>query len=171
MALRYYVSTYRPPICSNKTCDNYRKVIQIDYDYVQHADIGESWRTFCSCGDGAGWTLNKVEYDRSIQIDEVKIDMLIQLPSTADIPIGDGESKPYWQHDCEKCIWLGSRIVDLMVFDFYYCPTKDSFSGIIRSGNLPEDNESWPSEVIMKWDGGNKDDIGDILYTLIKAHL
>jgi hypothetical protein len=80
MALRYYVNTYRSPACNNEECENYGDVISINTNYVPHAEIGESWRTFCpKCGDGAGWTLSKVEWDPLIQVDEIKINMTIPI--------------------------------------------------------------------------------------------
>lgn len=177
MALRYYVSTYRPPTCSNIECADYGKIISIDVAYVPHAEIGESWRTFCpTCGDGTGWTLNKVEWDPLIQIDEIKIDMKIQIlsPEPMTIPTGDGADKPYWQHDCDKCVYLGSRDIGYNRYDFYYCESSKSdennFTGIIRDGNLPEDNSSYLSRSIAEWDGTDEEDVCNILKNLILKH-
>jgi len=175
MALRYYVSTYRPPVCDNEECKNYGSVISIDTSYVPHAEIGNSWRTFCpKCGDGAGWTLNKVEWDPLIQIDEIKIDMTIPLGFQKD-PISNGITKPYWKHDCEKCVWLGSHWMGDRYYDFYWCENGESEvskgSGIIRDGNLPEDNESFPHITIADLNYHGYGNVYDVLQRLVMAHI
>jgi len=174
MALRYHVSTYRPATCSNKECDNYGKIISTDTVDVLAAEVGESWRTFCSCGDGAGWTLDSIESDPTIQIDEVIIKLKIQIhfePEPIDIPVGNGITGPYWKHDCDRCLYLGSRRIDDSCYDFYYCEIKDSgvspYTGIIREGNDPDNNSSYLQRSIMEWDAGDPNDVCSILKSLI----
>jgi len=179
MALRYHVSTYRPPTCGNKECDDYGKIISTDTVDVLAAEVGESWRTFCSCGDGAGWTLNSIESDPTIQIDEIIVKLRIQIlePEPADIPIGNGITEPYWKHDCDKCVYLGSRKIDDSCFDFYYCESSKSdeypFTGIIREGNEADNNSSYLSKSIMWWAGEEEvaDDVCNILRDLIMKHI
>ena len=175
MALRYYVSTYRPPDCNNEDCAYYGKTIPLNIDYIPHAEIGESWREFCpTCGDGAGFTLNKIEWDPLIQIDEAIVEMKIQLgPQSA--PIGNGITEPYWKHDCDECVYLGSRSIDDNHYDFYSCESSKSdenlFTGIIRNGNAPEDNESYPSRSIMGWSGDDLRDVCDVLKNMLIHHI
>ena len=178
MALRYYVSTYRSPTCDNKECENHGHIISIDTSYVPQAQIGESWRTLCDCGDGAGWALNKVEWDPLIQIDEVKIDMKIQIHDSevVDPPIGDGITKPYWQHDCDKCAYLGSRQYDDKYYDFYFCTEMSGDgvgTGIIREGNNGDNNSSYLFRSIMSWQRAEVGtvDICDDLQTMVIKHL
>ena len=64
---------------------------------------------------------------------------------------------PFFTHDCNHCIYLGSiRTVQpyeiVQPYDFYYCPnTKTGGSCIIRDGNNPEDNQSFPWDIIKSW--------------------
>jgi hypothetical protein len=156
MATRYNVSSYRPPVCQNEFCEWYGKIIPLDHEDVRHMLVGQSWRTFCpECGDGAGWTLDSVEWDKTSHIDELILNLRIQLGPQKD-PVGNGVSKPYWIHDCEKCVWLGSRQIGDSHLDFYWCSWADSAeigTGIIRRGNDADNNESYLFSSIQSWIG------------------
>jgi len=175
MALKYYVSA-RQPTCSNKECDNYGNIIPIDIDYVSRAKIGDSWRTFCpGCVDRAVWTLDSIEWDKTSHIDEIILNLRIQLGPQKD-PVDNGVSKPYWIHDCEKCVWLGSHEFVNEYYDFYWCMNGKSEvskgSGVIRNGNLTENNESYPYRVLSEWDSDELDrSVFNVLQRLVMTHL
>ena len=141
MAKRYYVSTYRPVVCSNTECERYGKIIPINQNCVRDAEVGECWRTFCSCGDGAGWRLDKVEWDDSIRVDEVELTIKIQLGA-------EKAAGPFWRHGCSDCVYLGSFMFgDDYKADYYVCDAGDSsspdmrYSGTIRHGHVEDDDE------------------------------
>jgi hypothetical protein len=152
MALKYHVHTYRNPVCNNPECERHGEIIPIDQDMVSKYDVGMSWRTFCpGCGDGAGWTLDSVSWDKESEFNELIIEMKIPLNITSS-PLGDGINTPYWKHDCDKCVWLGSHWGAKEYYDFYYCKENSGDPdgcGIIRMGNEPENNESWPMRSLM----------------------
>ena len=79
MGRRYHVSTYRSPLCSKPDCDRYGTVIPINYSYVKEAEVGTCWRSFCKCGDGAGWRLDSVEWIKNKLEDEIIVNMKIEL--------------------------------------------------------------------------------------------
>jgi hypothetical protein len=150
----------------------------MDPKFVKLAKVGASWRTFCpECGDGAGWRLDKIEWDPLAQFDELHVDMKIQFLTDkhVDIPIGDGHTKPYWNHDCQECIYLGSRQVIDNKFDFYYCEPSGSddypYVGIIRGGNEPDNYDSHAFKSIEEPTDINENDAYDILSNLIAEYI
>lgn len=177
MPLKYHVTAYRNPVCDNPDCDRYGEIIPIDQDMVSKYNVGTAWRTFCpGCGDGAGWRLDSVSWDKESKFNELIIEMKIPLSITNAI-LGDGVDTPYWKHDCDKCVWLGSHWASDRYghhYDFYYCK-ENSFNdpdgvGIIRMGNEPVDHEAWPIRYIMSLDQ-EESPLYDDLRRRVVAHL
>ena len=178
MAIRYTVKTYRPATCSNEECERHGDIIPFDEAYVRDAEVGESWRTYCVCGDGAGWTLTKVESIDDIQIDEVVLEVKMQL-TMENVPVGDGMLKPYWQHDCTSCEWLGSRAVrgefGVSYEDFYVCLDKEkelpNGSAIVRVNNTGGDYHSMPIYLALDWAGDDESCMHSVLKRKVEKHL
>ena len=96
---------------------------------------------------------------------------VVQEAVVVDTPIGNGITAPYWKHDCDRCVYLGSQKIEDSCYDFYYCEIKDSevspYTGIIREGNDPDNNSSYLQRDIMRWSAGDPNDVCSILKSLI----
>jgi hypothetical protein len=178
MANRYHIINYRPAECDNEECARHGQLIPFATSYVREMEVGSSWRTFCpECGDGAGWTLTKVEYVKDINVDEVVLEIKIQLPMDLT-PVGNGLMTPYWQNDCDDCVWLGSTQCNEKLYDFYYCENKAGKEagldrnlrdfGIIRTGNAEEAMEIHSLNTILNWKKDDSNQKYDVCCSLQK---
>lgn len=69
---------------------------------------------------------------------------------------------PYFNHDCEGCVYLGS-ITGAYNYDFHFCPEQNS--AIIREGNDAENYQSFPVDSVLGWENDNS------LWSLMKSML
>ncbi len=62
--MTFIVEPYRGTTCDNQHCSNFKKEIKPDLDWATLSLpaelIGQHFRSFCKCGDGAGWVIKNV---------------------------------------------------------------------------------------------------------------
>lgn len=121
-----------------------------------------------------GYETRGDQLDCNINLDDVKCEYLSQMLITKDIK----ENEPIHEHDCNKCIYLGTalkcnarfgeEVKATDVCDLYYCPSSGTSATLIaRNG----DCGNYASGGVFSWNGGNADLIKARKLAIKKGHL